>query len=270
MDHTNMHRLTRQVRFSLAPEGPESSGLNGVTFTNGYAANPPLIGLGHYLQLNVTVVGTIDTQSSYLLNIKTVDNAVRKHLLPQWRKLLPNQFLPGQALRAAFEILSPHFLPAHLSGLTLDLSPWLHVSVHASELNMVRLTQTFEFSAAHRLHNPDLSEADNLNTFGKCNNAEGHGHNYQLAVTIKGPPGSAGMVMHVPALEAIVEKNVIDHLDHKHLNRQVPEFHGLNPSVENIARIIYERLAPAIPMPVTLDSVTVWETPKTWCEYRPS
>ena len=75
------------------------------------------------------------------------------------------------------------------------------------------------------------------------------------------------MVLPVPDLEAIVEKNIIDHFDHKHLNRQVPEFHELNPSVENIARIIYERLAPHLP--VTLDSVTLWETPKTWCEYRP-
>lgn len=269
MHRTNMHRLTRQVRFALASESDSGRGPEGVTFTNGYAANPPLTGLGYYLQLNVSIVGHLDPQSSYLLNIKTVDTAVRRYLLPEWRKLLPNHFLPGPALRSAFDILSPHLLPAHLSSLTLDLSPWLHVSVHASELNMVRLTQTFEFSAAHRLHNPALSDAENIETFGKCNNPEGHGHNYQLAVTVKGLSGSQGMVIPVPALEAIVEKNVIEHFDHKHLNSQVAEFRELNPSVENIARIIYERLAPHLPPVTILDSVTLWETPKTWCEYRP-
>jgi 6-pyruvoyltetrahydropterin/6-carboxytetrahydropterin synthase len=258
-----MYRLTRQVRFSLDANTPPK----GVTFTNGYAANPPLAGLGHYLQLNVEVAGPLDRHSGYLLNIRTIDVAVRGHVLPLWRALLPDRFHPGTALQSAFHALVPHLLPATLSSLTLDLSPFLHVSLSTSELNMVRLTHTFEFSAAHRLHNPDLTDAQNIDTFGKCNNPEGHGHNYQLAVSLKGDPGPTGLVMHIPNLEAIVESNVINHLDHKHLNRQVPEFRDLNPSVENIARIIYERLA--APLAGTLDSVTVWETPKTWCEYRP-
>lgn len=135
---------------------------------------------------------------------------------------------------------------------------------------MLYLNQHFEFSAAHRLHNPTLSDADNRKTFGKCNNPAGHGHNYQVKVSITGTPGPDGTLLPVASLDEIVNRHVIDHLDHKHLNEQVPEFDqsagGVNPSVENIAMVVYRRLAPHV-APARLAAVTVWETPKTWAEY---
>jgi len=132
---------------------------------------------------------------------------------------------------------------------------------------MVRLSQKFEFSAAHRLHNPALSDAENLATFGKCNNPLGHGHNYELQVTVAGDADSAGLLVDVGTLEQVVHERVIRRLDHKHLNLEVPEFARTIPSVENIAAVIYRLLKGHIPAPATLASVTVWETPKTWCEY---
>lgn len=129
---------------------------------------------------------------------------------------------------------------------------------------MIRLTQKFEFSASHRLHNPALSDAANRACFGKCNNPAGHGHNYEVQVAISGKPKADGTLVCLPDLERLVASTVIDRFDHKHLNLEVPEFAELNPTVENIARIIFGLLKPVV---ANLASITVWETPKTWCEF---
>ena len=133
---------------------------------------------------------------------------------------------------------------------------------------MVRLSQKFEFSATHRLHNPAFSDDDNRRTYGKCNNPHGHGHNYEVQVTLRGTPGRTGLLVDVPAFERIVAAAVIDRFDHKNLNVEVPEFREVIPSVENIAMTIYHLLKrPFADTGTSLASVTVWETPKTWCEY---
>ena len=104
--------------------------------------------------------------------------------------------------------------------------------------------------------------------YGKCSNPHGHGHNYELQVTLKGAANESGLLVDVPAFERTVATTVIDRFDHKNLNVQVPEFAQLIPSVENIAMVIYRLLKPAFAsQSATLASVTVWETPKTWCEY---
>jgi len=131
---------------------------------------------------------------------------------------------------------------------------------------MIRLSQKFEFSATHRLHNPKLSESENNHLFGKCNNPHGHGHNYEIQVTLAGEPDASGTLLHVPDFEQIVGAAVIDRFDHKNLNVELPEFGELIPTVENIAMVIYRLLKPKFGRP-KLASVTVWETPKTWCEY---
>ena len=134
---------------------------------------------------------------------------------------------------------------------------------------MVRLSQTFEFCAGHRLHNPALSDEENRRAFGKCNNPFGHGHNYQLKVTLRGEPDKNGVLVDVPSMEKIVSTTVIDRFDHKNLNAELPEFKDVIPSVENIAKVIYRILKPAFAhADAKLASVTVWETAKTWCEYE--
>jgi 6-pyruvoyltetrahydropterin/6-carboxytetrahydropterin synthase len=133
---------------------------------------------------------------------------------------------------------------------------------------MVRLSQKFEFSATHRLHNPALSDDENCRTYGKCNNPHGHGHNYEVQVTLAGTPGKTGLLVDVPAFERIVATTVIDRFDHKNLNVELAEFRDVIPSVENIASTIFKLLKPPFTdMGAKLASVTVWETPKTWCEY---
>jgi 6-pyruvoyltetrahydropterin/6-carboxytetrahydropterin synthase len=133
---------------------------------------------------------------------------------------------------------------------------------------MTRLSQKFEFSASHRLHNPALTQDENRELFGKCNNEYGHGHNYVLQVTIAGTPDSNGFLMDIPKLEHLVSETVIDPFDHRYLNVEIPEFSDLIPTVENIAMVIYRMLKPKIEAAkVKLAGVTLWETTKTWCEY---
>ena len=132
---------------------------------------------------------------------------------------------------------------------------------------MVEVTQTFEFSAAHRLHVPAMSEEENRDYFGKCNNPSGHGHNYRVEVTMAGEVSNpAGRVFPLPRFEEIVRREVIDRLDHKHLNADTPEFADLNPSVENITRTIWQLLDGRF-APARLRRVRVWETAKTYAEY---
>jgi 6-pyruvoyltetrahydropterin/6-carboxytetrahydropterin synthase len=132
---------------------------------------------------------------------------------------------------------------------------------------MILLTQQFEFSAAHRLHNPDLSDEKNRDLFGKCNNPHGHGHNYLVDVTVgidETENGNSANLL--SALEATVRKQVIDRVDHRNLNVEIAEFKSLNPTVENIAVVFWNWIS-ASPCPGTLRNVRVYETPKTWVDY---
>jgi len=262
-----MFCLTRQVRFAInaAPDSQLSTGA-----TNGYAGYPSLTGLGHFFALDVAIRGELQTQTSYLLNIKDIDLAVRARVVPTVTGCIAaGQFTGGGIVaREIFDELRRE-LPG-VRSINLHLSPFLSLSVHDSEHPMVRLSQKFEFSASHRLHNPSLSEADNRAAFGKCNNPHGHGHNYELQVTLVGQPDVNGVIVEVPSFERVVSETVIQRFDHKHLNVEVPEFATgkLNPSVENIAMVIYRLLKPKVDdSRAKLASVTVWETPKTWCEY---
>ena len=262
-----MFRLTREVRFAVnaAPDDQLAH-----KPTNSYAGYPSLTGLGHYFRFDVTVAGAIDPSSSYLLNIKQIDQRVRESAVPLvTRAVRENRFGGGGRVAAElFDLLRPGWPGPTLAEARLWLSPFLSLSVHATEHPMVRLSQKFEFSASHRLHNPSLSEQQNRQTFGKCNNPHGHGHNYELQVTLRGTPSDSGVLVDIPAFERVVAEAVIDRFDHKNLNVELPEFRDLIPSVENIARVIYGLLKPRFERErATLASVTVWETPKTWCEY---
>jgi 6-pyruvoyltetrahydropterin/6-carboxytetrahydropterin synthase len=166
-------------------------------------------------------------------------------------------------------MLRDAFRPVEVESARWFLTPFLAYEVRRSELPMVRLSQRFEFSASHRLHNPRFSDEENRRKFGKCNNPHGHGHNYEVQVTLAGEPDqSVGVLIDVPAMERIVSSTVIDRFDHKNLNVETEEFRDLIPSVENIAMVIFRMLKPQFERQrARLASVTVWETPKTWCEY---
>jgi 6-pyruvoyltetrahydropterin/6-carboxytetrahydropterin synthase len=258
-----MFRLSREVRFAINSI-PDNQLLDKPS--NSYGGFPTLTGLGHWFSLTIALAGEIDPQTSYLRNIKEIDEMVRRRAVPFIEKAIRGGRFGGGArvLSEVFELLRGAWPGTSLDQLQLSLSPFLALRVRAVEFPMIRLTQKFEFSASHRLHNPALSDAANRACFGKCNNPAGHGHNYEVQVAISGKPKADGTLVCLPDLERLVATTVIDRFDHKHLNLEVPEFAELNPTVENIARIIFGLLKPVV---ANLASITVWETPKTWCEF---
>ena len=130
----------------------------------------------------------------------------------------------------------------------------------------VRVTRRVHFSAAHRLHSPALSDEENRRIFGKCNNPNWHGHNYELEVTVEGEPDPVtGYVVDLSAVRAAAEA-VTDDLDHRNLNLDVPWLEGVIPSTENLVVAIWRRLAPRMPAG-RLVRLVLWETPRNAAEY---
>lgn len=263
-----MFRLTREVRFAINSTPDEQRQAKP---TNSYAGHPSLTGLGHYFVIQMTVAGALDPRSSYLQNIKLIDALVRERGIPIVEQAVRENRFGGGAgvLTALFETFRNPWPNLSLERLHLSLSPFLSLAILSPEYPMVRLSQKFEFSASHQLCNRALTDAENRALFGKCSNPHGHGHNYEVQVTIVGRPDPNGIVMSVPTFERVVAETVIDRMDHKNLNIEVPEFREVIPSVENIAMVIYRMLKPKFTdAQAKLASVTVWETPKTWCEYN--
>ncbi len=131
----------------------------------------------------------------------------------------------------------------------------------------VRVTRRLHFSAAHRLHNPRFSDAENEETFGLCANPNWHGHNYELDVTVEGDvDADTGYVIDLKRLRDLVESEVITDLDHRNLNLDVPWLEGTLPSTENLVVAIWNRLAGRMPG-VRLVRLVLWETPRNYVEY---
>lgn len=123
------------------------------------------------------------------------------------------------------------------------------------------------FNAAHRLANPAWSDEKNKQVFGKCSNPNYHGHNYTLFVKVTGlPDPDTGYVYDLGALASLVKSEVEDRFDHKNLNLDTDEFKLLNPTVENIARVIYDILRPHVDEDKGLH-ITLYETERNFAEY---
>jgi 6-pyruvoyltetrahydropterin/6-carboxytetrahydropterin synthase len=139
---------------------------------------------------------------------------------------------------------------------------------------MTRLTRRYRFSASHRLQAASLTEAENRELYGKCNYPHGHGHNYELEVSVGGRvDGSTGMLMRVEELDRLVASKVIGDLDHRNLNCDVAEFAGLVPTTENLAEVVRNRLEAAWEETfggsgVALDGIRIRETRKNSVELK--
>jgi 6-pyruvoyltetrahydropterin/6-carboxytetrahydropterin synthase len=135
------------------------------------------------------------------------------------------------------------------------------------EVAMVYLTRKAEFSASHYYHNPELSAEQNREIFGKCNNPNGHGHNYTLEVTVKGEVDArSGFVVDLKQLKDVMQREVLDALDHRFLNKEVPEFATRIPTTENIAVAVWQRLEPKLKA-AKLHRVRVYETPDLFVDF---
>jgi 6-pyruvoyltetrahydropterin/6-carboxytetrahydropterin synthase len=133
---------------------------------------------------------------------------------------------------------------------------------------MLYITRIEHFNAAHKLFNPNWTREKNEEVFGKCANENWHGHNFELYVTIKGlPDKETGFVYDVKKLSIIIKEYVIDKLDHKNLNEDVPFMKGKLCSIENLVIAIWEQLAPNLPGEIQLHSLKLYETPRIFVEY---
>ena len=131
----------------------------------------------------------------------------------------------------------------------------------------VTVSRKAHFNAAHRLYRKDWSDKKNDTVFGKCNNPNFHGHNYDLIVSVTGDIDiETGYVIDIKTLKDIIKVEVEDAFDHKNLNLEVPEFKELNPTAENIVVVIYNKIRPKLKSQLKLE-VTLFETARNFVKY---
>lgn len=131
----------------------------------------------------------------------------------------------------------------------------------------VTVNRRAHFNAAHRLYRKDWSDTQNDAVFGKCNNPNFHGHNYELIVSVTGEiDKETGYVIDMKLLKEIIKTEVEEAFDHKNLNLDVPEFANLNPTAENIVVVIYNKIKPKLDSSLDL-SITLYETPRNFVTY---
>lgn len=279
-----MISLSRTVRFCLNDPTPpvvaeEFDHDTAVPPTspryNGFSAWPAMRGLSRYYQLHVRCNGDPDPVTGYFISIKHIDRAVSTAVMPYLQQLIntadSTSNIPMGHLMCQLINLLQSPLKQTVTQTRLDLTPYYSLSIRSRDMDHVLIRQQYEFAAAHRLHADQLSEEENQRVFGKCNNPSGHGHNYRLEVAIKAPINPEGHTTPVEMIDALIDQAVIQKLDHKHLNLDVPQFEHLNPSVEHITMVIYDMITQQISnqgIGVELEEVSVWETDKTVCTYR--
>lgn len=228
---------------------------------------------GHNYVLHVTVEGEVNQANGMIVNIKDVDAVLKSQLLPQFVNRSLNDEVPYFSTKAPtvenilgyiWSEIQRIGLPveARLTGIKLEETPTLYGEYDGMKTTLTRI---YEFAASHRLHAPALSEAENLKLFGKCNNPNGHGHNYVLEVTVGGTPDEAtGMVCSIDALDSIVNEQVVERYDHRNLNEDIPEFSGRATTSELVSMEIFARLKDSVP--AQLERVRLYETARNMFE----
>lgn len=263
-------RLQRTARFSINPDGSTQG-------QNNFAGTPAVSGLARFYEMTLGVRGLPDGDTGYLIGIQDLDRIVRDHLVPIIARACRDEPTtdPGSLLPELWEAAAEQS-PHPLSMIHWHLSPYYGVEMTAEtrKAERVQIAQQFEFAAAHRLHTPKLSDEQNEQFFGKCNNPSGHGHNYRIAPTISIPVDQLKGMNAQLAIQDCVNRTLLDHLDHKFLNTDCAWFDqsrgGVIPSVEHIARVSYEQLAPKIESlghGMRLIRLQAWETEKTSAIY---
>lgn len=142
------------------------------------------------------------------------------------------------------------------------------INNHYSTIMRVTVSRKAHFNAAHRLYRKDWTDAQNDTIFGKCNNPNFHGHNYELTVSVTGEINpETGYVIDVKILSDLIKEHIEEAFDHKNLNLDVAEFASLNPTAENIAVVIWNKIRPHIENEKELE-VVLYETPRNFVTYR--
>lgn len=261
-----MHRLSRQIRFSVNPFLDDS--LEGA---NSYCSRPAGQGLAIYLEFRVGLVGQIDRNTGFFVNVHEVDNVLRKHAVPEFTDLIRKSYRNArhvdtsdlkQVMIEAVNVMKNSIKNVFISDAGLNLNPNRKIEIDCEDTSMIYFSEKFEFAAMHKLWCSKFSEDENYKTFGKCAHPSGHGHNYVIEVTVK-----SNQELNYGQIEKTVKKNLIDLLDHRNLNADITYFHDHNPTIENIAVFSWDQLVRKFKNSV-LHAVTVWETDKTFCTYH--
>lgn len=229
-----------------------------------------LYGASNSLQLNlytltlwVTLAGKVDHESGFIVNVCEIDDAIEQALNDETVIAKTG----NDILRWTRKVLKQQFPDHEVFELKLDLNEQLSLFERCEQLDMIQVTQKYEMAAAHRLHNPNWNSEKNIQVFGKCNNPDGHGHNYTVEVTLGGKSDSeSGQLIDLDEMDRVVKENILDRFDHRNLNTEIPEFSELNPTVENMCRVFWDILTGQFGE-VKLMKVGIWETPKTYAEY---
>lgn len=279
-----MMEMTRRVTFSAAHADwlPHLSREENEALFGPNAGPEPY---GHNYLLDVGVAGNINETTGILINIKEIDRIVRERVVSALdRKFINRQVQHFCEQPVTAENLTRYIaqqmktaLPPEVTLTAIRLEPmparWVEWRAEQEatieEPKKMLLTHEYEFAASHRLHSPHLSDDENRELFGKCNYENGHGHNYIFEVTVAGPIDTrSGRVIDGDALDTIVNAEIVERYDHRHLNFDIPEFAGQIPSAEIITRVIFDRLKDKIPAPARLHRVLVRETARNFFEYR--
>lgn len=266
-----MHYLSRRVNFSAThvynvPEWDRAK--NVAIFGKCNNQN----GHGHDYKLEVMVKGNLDLESGIVVNTTDIKHIVNDFL----KEELDGKFLDREhvyfiknipttenLVTYIWDSLDGKFEGCELYRLRLYENDYLSAEKVVNQ--MTYLTRKYHFSAAHRLHSIHLSNEENIRIFGKCNNPHGHGHNYYLDVQVMGDPDpQTGMIINLADLDKIVDREIMDKFDHKHLNLDLEEFAELNPTSEVVAMVIFSLLKPYIP---NLHKIGLWETENNYFEY---
>ncbi len=253
---TTLSRCVRIVLAAGTPPAPPAS--------NTFAGFPSVNSVPLWSEIVIEVTGTPKKGIGYVTSLAQIDQATRLAAAEAFPQGAVSALQPRSAIASKLTELS-NGISAHLghpiARLTWRVSPYHHYSWDRTMPTTTTLSCQFEFAAAHRLNDPQLTAEENLALFGKCNRPNGHGHNYKLEVAVLPPQGP---LFGMADLERVVAGTVLDRFDHRNLNVDCAEFATLNPTVENIAAVCFDLLRPMLEDEgVTLQRVTVWETSKT-------
>jgi len=229
---------------------------------------------GHNYDVRVTVAGPINEETGMVLNIKDIDALMResidqqldhKHYNIEVEKL-KNVWPTLESLTPyVWEEISSQLSTGRLAEVQVFENPDFYAQYRGGP--MIYMTRVYRFSAAHRLHNPGLSDEENRNIFGKCNNPHGHGHDYTLELTLRGEPDPrTNCLADIGAMDQVIADRIMAPFDHVYLNLDTEQFQDTNPTSENILQVFWEILEHAFP-PAHLHRLRLWETSKSYFDY---
>jgi 6-pyruvoyltetrahydropterin/6-carboxytetrahydropterin synthase len=251
--------ITRVERLEAATRGPSGFGVFA-------------------FDVEVTVDGPVDRTHGMVVNLTDMKTTLRRDVV----SALSGRLLDGtngtgeyrtpeELARGIWDALGGVLAGRPVVRVRLRGHPTPIVEAYGGEY--MDVTRSYEFSAAHRLHSDGLSDAQNLAVFGKCNNPRGHGHNYVLAVTLRGAIDANGELLDAGTFDRVVVESVVDRWDHKNLNEDLDEFRGVNPTAEEIARVAWDRIRAQLARVtggggrVALHRVKLRETARNHVEY---